>query len=214
MPLDNGSRFKAWTETFVGSLFSVYGVVIGLNLVLLLFPIVDGITIFTPADFDNIVARGILPSSWSAALANHLMRFMMILALFALFKTIIQIVSSIIGRGDGDVINRGERALKESKKLIKTASSVVTGKVVLDGVKAVKDTAIGFIPGSAVVQEAADFFSYEGKKRKLDKAIKSVKNEINTGDNTSLEMAGKNAQTEADKAKEAREKKEKSRKKK
>ena len=59
MSIDGGGRFKGWTKTFTSKLFSVYSLVLGINLVLLLFPIIERIEIFSAADIQQYIADGL-----------------------------------------------------------------------------------------------------------------------------------------------------------
>jgi len=182
IPLDNGDRMKKWTESFIGALFSVYGVVIGFNLVLLMFPIVDRIQIFSAADFENIQALGFLPHDWSAHFINEIFRIFMIFALFTLFKTIISVISSILGTKT-NVIERGDDAIKEATGVVKKASDIVTGKVLVDTFNNAKSTALGFVPGSAMIQEAVDRNKFMKSQKSLRESAKDLSKTMRDKDN-------------------------------
>ena len=72
IPLDDGLRFKKWQEKIVSSVFSAYGVLIGINLFFVLVPLIDSATsnIFTYSDLPSTVKN----SFASVAMASGLTR--------------------------------------------------------------------------------------------------------------------------------------------
>lgn len=50
MPVDNGSAYSQWVMSYTGKLFSTYGLILGINFVLLLFPILNTLEFFRPED--------------------------------------------------------------------------------------------------------------------------------------------------------------------
>ena len=188
MPLDNGGRFKKWVGEFTNELLSVYGVVIGLNIVLLLHPIIDSLNIFTPMDFELAYANGIIPESWSAEFVNFLLETVFLFVSFTLFQTAIKVISSVLGVGT-DVIARGDDAIGGAKKIIKKSKDVVTGKVVVDAAKGAVDTAKGFIPGSAIVHDLAESNKfYKETIKPLKDTAKELSKSVNSGDKKDTEL--------------------------
>lgn len=59
MPIDEGSGYSMWFNKFVAKLFSTYGTILGINFVLMLFPIIETIEFFHVEDIaqNKYVAR-------------------------------------------------------------------------------------------------------------------------------------------------------------
>ena len=200
MPLDNGSRFKTWTETFVKKLLSIYGVVVGINLVLLVCPIIYSVEIFSPADIQKAYTFKLLPISFAsyygAGIVNFILQFLFVFVSFSSIEKFIKITEGLAtnwqAKDDdkdmetskklGAILKDGENVVNDLKKLPQKAADIISYKVVVDAVDKVKSTLTGFIPGSAIISELkkdkADKLQQEYRKQN----IKEVKDAAKAGD--------------------------------
>ena len=179
--MDDGARFKNWVQEFTGALLSVYGIVIGINIVLIFFPIIDGIEVFTAQDFVEIPMLKSLPSSWTVTFVNFLLKMMFTFVSFSLLKTIVQTVSSIMGTGGEDVIKRGDEAMSQTKKIVNTVKDVVSGQVIVNAVKNAKNEALGFIPANAIVHDIAENNKFKRRQGELANAKNELGASIKSG---------------------------------
>lgn len=187
IPLDNGSRFSTWVKEVINTMLSVYGVVIGINLVMIIYPIVDTIKLFSEADFQNLVAMGVIPTGlWTAEFVNFLVNLMMLLAAFSLFQSAINVISSVIksdyNAKTDNLLTRGDEVVKNAKSLVEKTKNVITGKALLDAGKYVVDTAVGFVPGSAIVHEIADRSKFKKGQSKMANSRNDLAAGIKSGD--------------------------------
>lgn len=108
MPIDDGAAYKKWTSSYFGKLFSTYGLILGINFVLMLFPIIESIEFFTPQDIEtNITIRRLGSLFFKIMSVNQITKFMNLfvavfceLVAFTLLETIPDTVQGIIGVGD------------------------------------------------------------------------------------------------------------------
>lgn len=81
-PLDGGNGFKSWVKSFVGQALLAYGAVVGMNLVLVILPFINGI------DFFNI------------PIADVLCQTLFMIVGMLVVKDLIKLISSFIGSED------------------------------------------------------------------------------------------------------------------
>ena len=189
IPLDNGSRFSTWIIEVVNSVLSIYGVVIGINLVMIIYPIVDTIQIFSEADFQNLVAKSIIPADWTANFVNFIINLMMLLASFALFKSVIKVISSVIRtdyKDEAGIMARGDEVTRTAKSLFEKTKDVITGQALLNMGKNVVDTAVGFVPGSAVFSTAAKHKKFRDGQNHMANSRNDLAAGVKSGDNAKV----------------------------
>lgn len=220
LPIDNGSRFQEWVQKFSRKLLSIYSVIVGINVVLMLVPVAWNIDLFTKEDIAYAINVGELGASMSAEFLNVLMHFLLVLVAFASLEPFIKAVGGFLLNLSKDenkaiktntIIDDGKTVINDLQNLPKKVGSVVSGKVFIDGVKKVGEVAQDFaLPGKAIIDQTLDPIS-----KVLNGGKKGVENAKNIAERFSnaLSATGKEededskrraqAQAEAQKNKEA-----------
>ena len=196
MSMDGGSRFKKWTETFVQKLLYVYSLVLGINIVLLLFPVIESVNVFSNSQISDLAARGMIPD-WSGDFVNMLLRWLMIFVAFGSIETIVNVLSQILGfkiknvygrekgkikrSGDSSVIGRGDEVLAGAKEFSGSAIKLISGKFIVDGIKEVGKDAAGLIPTGALWKNGAEAKRNWEAKKGVENEMKTFENDIRTG---------------------------------
>lgn len=220
LPIDNGSRFQEWVQKFSRKLLSIYSVIVGINVVLMLVPVAWNIDLFTKEDIAYAINVGELGASMSAEFLNVLMHFLLVLVAFASLEPFIKAVGGFLLNLSKDenkdiktntIIDDGKTVINDLQNLPKKVGSVVSGKVFIDGVKKVGEVAQDFaIPGKEIIDQTLDPIS-----KVLNGGKKGVENAKNIAERFSnaLSATGKEededskrraqAQAEAQKNKEA-----------
>lgn len=155
MPLDGGSRFKTWTETFVTKLTSIYSVVVGINIVLILAPLAWRIDLFTTTDIQKAFNLGEITSGFTADFVNLIVHFLFLLVALSSIQTTIKYVGDIVAGKDkssDDIIDQGDKVLKDAKNVIDVAGKVVSGTYFIEKGQEIVKMATDFaVPGKAIV---------------------------------------------------------------
>lgn len=184
-PLDGGDRFKGWVDMFIKKLVSIYGVVVGVNIVLLLFPAIDNLNLITPTMIQQAISLHWLPSSVTADFLNFLVEILFMLVAFTSIQSAAKIIESLITSSKtedvGGIISDGEMVVNDLKKLPQTIGNVVTGKIILDVGKKAIDTATSFIPGSAIVADIHDRVKHKKDQAGMQSSIDSLKDDMKSG---------------------------------
>ena len=178
MPIDNGDRFKKWTDNLVKTIFATYGVLIGLNIFFVLVPIIDSATAnvfsYSAADYPATIRN-----SWLIRrpdYLNKLVGLMFTLVALTLIQTLPNVIADLLK--SGDVYGEGEKVKGDVDKVVKNVGNFVSGQSLLD----TKDKAQGmlksFIPGSAI----RDAWKEHQKKKKEEEK----QNKHDWGDNTNF----------------------------
>ena len=81
-PLEDGSAFKQWKQTFIGDVFMAYGAVLGMNITFLLLPHLQAITFF------------------NSSMLNAIMQMMIIIVALIGVKQVVSLISGFVGGGD------------------------------------------------------------------------------------------------------------------
>jgi len=189
IPLDEGQRYQNWTKQLVGSVLSIFGLVVGINLVLMLYPIIESINIFTAADFERAASLGIIPETWTAAFANFLIKMMMTFAAFSIIELAVAMLSKLLGIDvgtsskpgndkDKNILIRGKQAMEATQSVVVTAGKVVSGKILVDMADNIKNTVVGFVPGSAVIGDVADAIKFKKKQTEMANSRVDLKNTL------------------------------------
>ena len=169
LPLDD-NRFKTWVGTFVGKLFSAYGIIIGIDLV---FIVVNAINTMPPLFSVEFVSNNIVGWGMSAhtltTLLNYATWLMFYLAAFTLLKTASTFVNGIMFKNSEDLISTGNNVISNSKAAVQKAGDVVSGKALVGKFKGIA----GWVPGSGFL---ADRMSAGSRKNR--KELRATKNDI------------------------------------
>lgn len=192
MPLDDGERFKEWVKTFSIKIFSIYGIVLGVNFVLLLFPAVETLQLFTTEGIQRAVDLRQLPFGFSAGLANNIAVLFFFLVLMSMVQKVITLIEGFMMSGYGlkeddlgGIINDGTKVVSDIKKVAKTTGDVITGKIFLDIGKKALNSAAGFVPGSAIIKDRIEKVKEVTHADAMKKASEKMK-----GSMSPTEMAG------------------------
>lgn len=162
MPLYGNKSFGEWVKKMTNKVLSLYGLMIGINLALVMIPICASVEIFTPQDLQNTVLS--VAPNLSAKFMNYVFQVLFTLVGINMIFKLSSIIQGFVINGDGkkadDIIEDGDAVISGTKELYKKSfekvSNVVTGKVLVDSVHSVtgytdKDGQYhgGWIPGSA-----------------------------------------------------------------
>ena len=142
-PLDQGSRYQKWIKKFIDKLFLTYGLVLGINFALLLFPVIESITFISAENLASNVAASRVASilgslnvsiDVQAKLLNFTLVIMAELVLFSMIEadgkgaeSIISMVQRIANPNTSESIyssNAGEQMLHTAKKM-----AIFSGKI-------------------------------------------------------------------------------------
>ena len=137
IPIDEAG-YQQWTRTYVGRLFSTYGLILGLNFVLMLFPIISNLEIFTAAEialskplmrFKNLFSLGgIIPISleFLASFLNLVCIILFELVAFTLLETLPETISQIVGAANVKGINPIETFAKAFRVVMSVVTTVAS----------------------------------------------------------------------------------------
>ncbi len=158
--LDGGSALNKWKGSFLRELFSAYGVVVGLNLFLILFGLINESTIF------NFFSGNPL-----STLFNGLTKLIMLLVGCLMIGDIVGIISDFIG--GGNAMKEGKGMQDQVTKMAAKAGTAAIGGLTLAAAGA---TAIG---GLAQMGASTVRAKMGHKTTRLDKmAMKQEKNAV------------------------------------
>ena len=178
---DNG--YKEWTKTYTQRLFSTYGLILGLNFVILLFPIIGKIEFFTAGDialskpimrFKNLFSLGgIIPITveFIKDFLNLMVVILFELVAFTLIETVPETINQITGSSDV----KGIDPIGAISKVIKTGVAIVKMFTGAGTALGIKDFILALVP------------SKNNKARqKIKNKIKERKDKIKEGFKKSL----------------------------
>lgn len=119
-------RFSKWKDNLIKSIFSAYGVMIGLNIFFVLVPVISNATsnIFTKADLPETIASN--PIFARVDLLNELVSLMFTLVALTLLQTLPGYISGMLDFGD--VYGDGEKVKKSVDKMVKETGDTVSGR--------------------------------------------------------------------------------------
>ena len=153
IPLYGKSSFGTWVKEMVNKALSLYGLVMGINLTLILIPISMEIEIFAPTDMSGTVF-GFVPS-YAIPYMNAIFQiFFLVVGISFIFDSG-KVIQSIIEKQKdaskaSDMEKQGGDVFKGTKSVLEEAAGGVAGK---NAVKAVKFVT-GFIPGISAAKAA------------------------------------------------------------
>lgn len=211
MPLDDGA-WKQWLRTYMARLFSTYGLLLGINFVLLLFPIISSIQFFTPEEVGStkIIKRvggiffSLLSVNQITAMLNLVVAILFQLVAFTMIQTIPGIIGSIMGfdKNTADPLEPAVNTIKiigNAGRMIADFSGGLMGilKVVTnksyrqEKLKKLGDKAKGFVPGSAVVGAGLDKIHLMKKGYEQHKAQRDLNLALSSGSSTKEDIEKK-----------------------
>lgn len=192
LPLED-SAYRQWTTSYIQRLFSTYGLILGLNFVIMLFPIISEIEFFTAGEialskpimrFRNlfnstvkVVTFGGVQSAVSvdflADFLNLVVVILFELTAFTLLETIPETIQKITGVSGAQ---GGINPIEAIGKVLKTASGVIKtvfsgGSAIIAGVFDI----LGAIAPSKKMRDAARQRIKQKVKNKTDKLLEGVK---------------------------------------
>ena len=198
MPIDENG-YKQWMQQYIGKLLATYGYLLGINFVMMLFPIVQQLELFTTAEVGSskIIKRignmlsglpliELTVNSMTAVINN----VFVILCQLVLFTTI-QTASETISKFANTIPNENNpfEVMKNVTKIMGHAlSAVVTGikgvvgigKVIFSA-KARKDALHKAMPGSAIIDDAKGKINLMKLNHEKNKAIRDMKKHTRKG---------------------------------
>lgn len=155
IPLYEKSNFGTWVKQMTSKVLSLYGLLIGINLVILLIPISMEIELFTPFDLQNTIL-GAIPHA-SARYLNILFQILFTVVGISFIFDAGSIIQEFVGKGS-DIIAEGGKLTESVSKTYKKAGQVVSGEALIHSVKNItgyRDESgqyhAGWIPGSAFI---------------------------------------------------------------
>ena len=168
IPLDE-SGYQQWTRTYVGRLFATYGLVLGLNFVIMLLPVISEIKIFTAGEialskpltrFRNLFSvGGIIPITYEflADFLNLVCVILFEIVAFTLLETLPETISQIVGASNVKGINPIETFTK-AFQLVMTVVTTIASE------------------GSSLFKNALDIFkAFSPNKKQRDAARAKLK---------------------------------------
>ncbi len=142
IPIDNGGAYGTWLKGYFERIFRAYGFILGINFVLMLFPIIQNIAFFSQDDIgtSKIVRRvgvlffNVMTVRQITESLNFFIAIICELIAFTLIETIPETVSTIIGGKDAALNIKDNNVFKKlTEKAGKVTSTV--GKVVVPPLK-------------------------------------------------------------------------------
>ncbi len=180
-------RFSKWKDNLIKSIFSAYGVMIGLNIFFVLVPVISNATsnIFTKADLPETIASN--PIFARVDLLNELVSLMFTLVALTLLQTLPGYISGMLDFGD--VYGDGEKVKKSVNTMIKDTGDTVSGrnaKKKIDEMIGRKDGKVNFtsgllgsfIPGGSLMSSFM-----EGRKKAAQKREEKAAKRAASGGN-------------------------------
>jgi len=118
MPLDNGVAFKKWTGEFVDRLFSIFGIALTLNVVLILIPIAWDFDFITA----EMVANNRLLTGFRAGFLNILIKLAFTMVGISMIHIITRLLNFLLGSMS---VEQAQANLDKAKILNKTVWSII-----------------------------------------------------------------------------------------
>lgn len=205
IPLENGG-YDTWVKNYTNRLFGTYGTILGINFVLLLFPVINSIHFFDPSTVgSNLIIKrigGLFFAAFTVSEVTNMLNFataiMFQLVLFTMLSDaggngVSKLIGDIVGgdqSSENPLTNFGQTLIKVGKVLtypMKAAVTVVkAGSIMVvpsqrkKFLKKAKDKAIGMLPMSSVISASKDKINLLQRKSEMNKAKKDLKNSLKT----------------------------------
>lgn len=221
IPLDNGG-YNEWVRIYLSRLFATYGAILGINFVLLLFPVINSLKFFDEVSIaGNIAIRRIGALFFSfmtinqiTALINFTISIFFEIVAFTMItggsgNSVDKVIGNIVGAEEStnnpledfmtaavnvlNVISVATGAGKFVMGAAKTAWKPMTAK----GRKEIKEGIKKNLPGSALIGAAKDKHNLSKKKKAQKDAFDDLK-EVASSNSTSKEEVEKKMKALAD----------------
>ena len=162
--IDGGNRFSNWKNMFTKKIISVYGVVLGFNLVLLLIPEINNLDLITPTmitDSFNTTIIGFIVRNfdYGVEVATNVMNLyvesLFIMVALSMIGGITGTVDGIVG-GGGGIQSDGDAAIGKIVGFPKTVGDYITGKKLKEEFIEMKGAMSRLVPGIGIVDYAKD----------------------------------------------------------
>ena len=204
MPLDNGNSYKYWVNSYASKLFTTYGLFLGFNFILMLFPVINTIQVFKPHDiastpalyrFSRIFTAINISINTQAALLNFTCAILFQLVAFSFLEgnkkgegSIYRTISKIVNPNSKDDLysaNAGAMMFQTFKNAgIFIAKTIAVTKGAVDivtmvaepGQKRLKERIASKLPGSALFAEAQKKQAAMQKKEELEQQMYDLEN--------------------------------------
>ena len=186
-PLDNGKRFQTWTTVVLQKILSIYGVIVGVNFILLLIGALEDMSVFDPEDFDIV---NIHIASFTAGFINSVIRLLFMLVAFTMLESTVGLIENLFsGQETHDkkrniapsgILSDGAQTVNDLKRVPALVGSVVSGHIFMDIGKKALSSVSTMIPGGAAVKEVSDLTKHKIDQHKANKEIKNTKEQIKT----------------------------------
>ena len=133
IPIDDGGAYKTWLKGYFERIFRAYGFILGINFVLMLFPIIEKIQFFSQDDIgtSKIVRRvgtlffSVMSVRQITEMLNLFVAIMCQLVAFTLIETIPETISTIIGGKDAALKVKDNNVFTKLKdKAVKATTAV------------------------------------------------------------------------------------------
>ena len=150
--MDKDDGYKTWMTTFVSRLFSTYGLVLGLNFVLMLFPVIAELEVFTAGEialskpimrFRNLFSTirtvatiGIVQAPISFEFLAGFLNMVVVIIFQLVAFTLLETIPETISRITKSAPLRGVNPIESAKKVLKVVAAIVkTISSVVGGIK-------------------------------------------------------------------------------
>lgn len=216
IPLDNGG-YETWVKSYMGRLFATYGVLLGLNFVLMLFPVINSIQFFDPATVSsNLQIRRVGALFFAAFSVNEVTNMLnfVVSILFELVALtmlsdkngagVTKLISDVAGKDQNGedpiqnfvstIANVGKvmtMPMKVAGTAIKGASTAIMPSKRNAFMKKMKDKALSSLPGSAIVTAGKDKIYSMKKWSEQHNAKKDLKEALDSKSSSKEEVEQK-----------------------
>ncbi len=210
MPLDNGERYSRWMEKYIDKVFLTYGLILGINFVILLFPVIESIQFIRPENIVQnvaasrvamIVGGNLISVDTKARLFNTLLALVAEIVLFSLLTgpddnkgkksqddSIISTIQKIVNpKMTGTIYdsNAGAEMIKVTKQM-----ALLSGKAIVTAVTKVPKEVMDFVtptkdevtgPGEGLQMRARQKAKMQEAKGKQGEAMGNLKDLLAKG---------------------------------
>lgn len=158
MPLDKddvSGKYVTWRDKIIGSVLSVYGIVIGLNAFFIFIPIINSMEFFEVGSkgAEAIMQNGIMKNFGSIEFVNYIFRVIFIFAAIGLIRRAPKLLQPLVSPGnDQDIFDKGEQVQKNVRASVDTVKDHVSGQYAIDKLSGAAATARNMIPGGAIAK--------------------------------------------------------------
>ncbi len=215
MPIDDGAAYKRWAQKYISRLLSTYGLILGINFVLMLFPVIESIEFFTHHDIaSNRTIRRlgwlffrVLSVNQITKMFNLFMAVICELVAFTLLETIPNVINNMVGGDNISADNPANQMIevvtKVSNVAIKATTTIlgfgqVFTLITKKGRQKMKDKLSNkaelmkrYLPMSALVGATKDKVNLIKKKDAQNKAYRDLKETMDSGNANPKEVEEK-----------------------